>query len=144
MSDTLSLPNSIILKLVKQALESSGNGQAQVTSKSCSILNQATGVFILYLTSIALDESIRSKKKTISADDVLKAVNDIDIEVIRDMVSSKWDLLSQIKDLKPKSTPKLKATSADSTSVKKFRQDAPHEKENEVSLNQTEVVEENK
>jgi len=100
--NSLALPNSHILKLLKASLQAAGSPNVQIAAETRDVINKATCLFILYLTNAALDECNKGKKKrsTLSPADVLAAVQNIDISLVTSYVEAKADLLEHVREEK--------------------------------------------
>ncbi|RHX96921.1 hypothetical protein DYB28_015504 [Aphanomyces astaci] len=70
------LPLGTVNRIVKECL---GN-KAGMTKEARETVQAAAGVFILYLTSAANEECKAKKRQTISAQDVIKALHDVDMD----------------------------------------------------------------
>ncbi len=75
MADELALPVASVTKLLKASLPENVSVSQDVKQK----LANAAGVFILYLTSAAQEKCRRTKRSTMNGDDVLQALEEIDI-----------------------------------------------------------------
>ncbi|OQR81020.1 hypothetical protein ACHHYP_16850 [Achlya hypogyna] len=68
------LPLGNVTRVAKAALP----GKAGLTKEGKDLLQTAAGIFVLYLTSAADDECKTKGRQTISANDVFKALEDVD------------------------------------------------------------------
>ena len=93
------LPKSIIKRLVKARLsakngnaEDDGKREFQVNKDALLAFSQATKVFISYVASAAHDICRENKRSTLSANDVLKALEELEFEGflpdLADLISS--------------------------------------------------------
>jgi DNA polymerase epsilon subunit 3 len=80
--EELHLPNSIVLKLVKEALPDGVN----ISKEARAALTRAASVFVLYLTSAA--STAANEKKTILGKHVLEALEEIEFESFAGPVKS--------------------------------------------------------
>ena len=74
--EDLNLPNAVIMRIIKDALP---DGVA-VSKEARSAMAKAASVFVLYATSTANALAQRNKKKTVNAQDVLTALQDMEFE----------------------------------------------------------------
>ncbi|GCB70378.1 hypothetical protein scyTo_0008561 [Scyliorhinus torazame] len=69
--EDLNLPNAVITRIIKEVLPDGVN----VSKEAHSTISRATRVFILYATSCANNFAMKSERKTLSASDVLAAMD---------------------------------------------------------------------
>lgn len=74
--EDINLPASIVGRLIKDALPPG----ASVSKEARNALTRASSVFILFLTSSSTEAAHEKKHKTISAQHVLTALQEIDFE----------------------------------------------------------------
>ncbi|XP_064649849.1 DNA polymerase epsilon subunit 3-like [Lineus longissimus] len=74
--EDLNLPNAVIARIIKDALPDGVN----IGKDARLAISKAASVFVLYATSCANNFAMKGKRKTISAQDVLLAMNDMEFE----------------------------------------------------------------
>eukprot|EP00884_Botryococcus_braunii_P017171 jgi/Botrbrau1/4137/Bobra.0192s0011.1 len=88
-TDEPDLPKALVKKILKAKLASldqekklggsrKPTGEIQISKDALLACSESAKVFISYLTATANDNCIRAKRQTISADDVIAALNDTD------------------------------------------------------------------
>ncbi|KAG6526109.1 hypothetical protein ZIOFF_016086 [Zingiber officinale] len=87
------LPKAIVRRVVKDKLSklSSGGGEEEILVNKDALLafSESTRIFIHYLSATANDICKESKRQTINADDVLKALEEIDfVEFVEPLKAS--------------------------------------------------------
>ncbi|KAJ0074605.1 hypothetical protein Patl1_37579 [Pistacia atlantica] len=79
VSEMEELPKTIMRRVVKDKLnECSPNTDITVNKDSLLAFSESTPIFIHYLSTTANDICKESKRQTMNADDVLKAIEEID------------------------------------------------------------------
>ncbi|XP_078282080.1 DNA polymerase epsilon subunit 3 [Rhinoraja longicauda] len=74
--EDLNLPNAVITRIIKEALPDGVN----VSKEARSAISRAASVFVLYATSCANNFAMKSKRKTLSAADVLAAMEEMEFD----------------------------------------------------------------
>ncbi|XP_051547115.1 DNA polymerase epsilon subunit 3-like [Myxocyprinus asiaticus] len=74
--EDLNLPNAVITRIMKEALPDGVN----VSKEARRAISQAASVFVLYATSCANNFAMKSKRKTLSAGDVMTAMEEMEFE----------------------------------------------------------------
>ncbi|XP_018023217.1 DNA polymerase epsilon subunit 3 [Hyalella azteca] len=74
--EDLNLPNSIVMRLIKDSLPPG----VLVSKEARSAIARAASVFVLYATSTANALAQANKKKTLTGQDVLDAIKEMDFE----------------------------------------------------------------
>lgn len=74
--EDLNLPNSVVTRIIKEALPDGVN----VSKDARLAISKAASVFVLYATSCANTFAVQHKRKTISANDVLDAVKEMEFD----------------------------------------------------------------
>lgn len=72
--EDLNLPNASVAKIIKETLPTSVN----VGKDARSALSRAASVFVLYVTSQASSEAQKVNRKTLTAQDVLTALRELE------------------------------------------------------------------
>lgn len=72
--EDLNLPNASVAKIIKEALPDNVN----VGKDARSALSRAASVFVLYVTSQASSEAQKVNRKTLTAKDVLTALEELE------------------------------------------------------------------
>ncbi|XP_074655206.1 DNA polymerase epsilon subunit 3-like [Tubulanus polymorphus] len=82
--EDLNLPNTVVTRIIKEALPDGVN----VSKDARLAMSKAASVFVLYATSCANNHAMKGKRKTISAQDVLTAMKDMEFEKFIDPLKS--------------------------------------------------------
>lgn len=92
--EDLNLPASVVTRIIKESLPSNAN----VSKEARVAVAKAASIFVLYLTSTANNIATQAKRKTISGQDVLKALTESDfeqfVEVLEECLDSKCSVLN--------------------------------------------------
>ncbi|GAB1606476.1 DNA polymerase epsilon subunit 3-like isoform X1 [Argonauta hians] len=78
--EDLNLPNAVITRIIKEAIPDGVN----VSKEARLAISKAASVFVLYATSCSNNFALRSKRKTITAQDVLSAMQDMEFDQFLD------------------------------------------------------------
>ncbi|KAA8544248.1 hypothetical protein F0562_022260 [Nyssa sinensis] len=79
VADTEGLPKAIVRRMVKDKLSQlSTGGDIPVLREALQAFSESSRIFIHYLSATANDICKESKRQTINADDVLKALEEIE------------------------------------------------------------------
>merc|ERR1712004_541804 len=74
--EDLNLPSSVVSRIIKEALPPS----VKVSKEAQAAVAKAASVFVLYATSCANNVALKSHRKTIHGNDVIKAMDDMEFE----------------------------------------------------------------
>ncbi|KAL5012595.1 hypothetical protein ScPMuIL_011146 [Solemya velum] len=74
--EDLNLPNTVITRIIKDAIPDGVN----VSKEARLAISKAASVFVLYATSCSNNFAMRGKRKTISAQDVISAMEDMEFD----------------------------------------------------------------
>ena len=74
--EDLNLPNSIVARIIKESLPEGIN----VSKEARSAIAKAASVFVLYTTSCSNNLAMKANRKTISGQDVLSAMSDMEFD----------------------------------------------------------------
>lgn len=85
--EDLNLPISVITRLIKDALPDG----TIVSKEARTAIARAASVFVLYLTSSSNNVAFKSKRKTISGDDVFQAVIDTEFEMFEEPLKEAFE-----------------------------------------------------
>jgi DNA polymerase epsilon subunit 3 len=77
MADT-DLPKSVVKRIVKAKLDCLGEGNVQLHKDATLALAESAKVLITFITAASSDICKEKKRQTISADDVLAALEDLE------------------------------------------------------------------
>ncbi|OHF01055.1 DNA polymerase epsilon subunit D [Colletotrichum orchidophilum] len=94
--EDLSLPKSIITRLAKGVLPP----QTQIQGNAVLAMGKSATVFINYLASHANEITQNAGKKTVSAEDVFKALDDIEFGFLREPLEQEFAKYTQIQNAK--------------------------------------------
>ena len=70
------MPSSVVSRIIKEALPPS----VKVSKEAQAAVAKAASVFVLYATSCANNVALKSHRKTIHGNDVIKAMDDMEFE----------------------------------------------------------------
>lgn len=85
--EDLNLPTSVIARLIKDALPDG----TIVSKEARSAIAKAASVFVLYLTSSSNNVAVKSKRRTISGDDVFQAIVDTEFEMFEEPLREAYE-----------------------------------------------------
>lgn len=74
--EDLNLPNAVVGRIIKDAIPEGVN----VSKEARLAISKAASVFVLYATSCSNNYALKAKRKTISAQDVLSAMEEMEFE----------------------------------------------------------------
>ncbi|GFR59642.1 DNA polymerase epsilon subunit 3 [Elysia marginata] len=74
--EDLNLPNAVVTRIIKDAIPEGVN----VSKEARLAISKAASVFVLYATSISNNFAVKGKRKTINAQDVLSAMENMEFE----------------------------------------------------------------
>eukprot|EP00126_Sphaerothecum_destruens_P003671 Sdes_comp17449_c0_seq1m6671 len=102
MADENDLPKAIVLRIIKESLP---DGISVAKDVKTAVL-KASSVFVSYLAATANDCALRANHKTLTGEDVLQALEDLELSSFREpLMESLQEFRSQmqLKKLKAKS-----------------------------------------
>lgn len=74
--EDLNLPNAVVTRIIKDAIPEGVN----VSKEARLAISKAASVFVLYATSCSNNFALKGKRKTITAQDVMAAMDDMEFE----------------------------------------------------------------
>lgn len=74
--EDLNLPNAVVTRIIKEAIPDG----VSVSKEARLAISKAASVFVLYATSCSNNFALKNKRKTINAQDVLSAMEDMEFE----------------------------------------------------------------
>ncbi|BFZ20639.1 hypothetical protein BsWGS_23678 [Bradybaena similaris] len=74
--EDLNLPNAVVARIIKEAIPEGVN----VSKEAKLAISKAASVFVLYATSCSNNFALKNKRKTITAQDILSAMEDMEFE----------------------------------------------------------------
>lgn len=108
--EDLNLPNAVISRLVKETL---GEG-VNIAKEARSAISKAASVFVLYCTSCANNHAMENKRKTLTANDVLGALDEMEFEQFIDPLKESLEAFKkEQKDKKEAAAKRRKAESSE-------------------------------
>ncbi|XAR60144.1 DNA-directed DNA polymerase [Bertholletia excelsa] len=116
------LPKAIVRRVVKEKLSQlSATGDVSVFKEAILALSESTRIFIHYLSATANDICKESKRQTINADDVFKALEEIEFpEFIGPLKAS-------LEEFRQKNARKKSASTKQKEANKKKKKESPVE-----------------
>ncbi|RXG57409.1 DNA polymerase epsilon subunit 3 [Armadillidium vulgare] len=122
--EDLNLPNAVVTRIIKDSLP---EGIA-VSKEARSAIAKAASVFVLYTTSTALLVTQKNKKKTLTAQDVLLALKEIEFEkFVEPLEESLESYKKSQQNKKEQKAAKDKAKKADEEKSSSKAQEEPME-----------------
>jgi DNA polymerase epsilon subunit 3 len=91
--EDLTLPKSIIARLAKGALPAN----TQIQANAMLALNRSATVVINYLASHANEHTLNANRKTISPEDVYKALADVDMAFMKEQLEREFEVFTSIQ-----------------------------------------------
>lgn len=107
--EDLNLPMAVVTRIVKDALP---DGVA-VSKEARTGLAKAASVFVLYVTSAATNIVKNNKKNTLTGQDVLEAMKDIEFDRFVEPLAESLEQYKQVMSAKKSSAAKKKDDSDD-------------------------------
>ncbi|XP_013420326.1 DNA polymerase epsilon subunit 3-like [Lingula anatina] len=74
--EDLNLPNAVVTRIIKDALPEGVN----ISKDARLAISKAASVFVLYTTSCANNFAMKAKRKTLTGQDVISAMSDMEFE----------------------------------------------------------------
>lgn len=74
--EDLNLPNAVVTRIIKQAIADN----VFIGREARTALGRAASVFVLYVTSAATNVSKKANRKTVTGQDVLDAMSELEFE----------------------------------------------------------------
>lgn len=111
--EDLNLPNAVISRLVKEAL---GEG-VNISKEARSAISKAASVFVLYCTSCANNHAIENKRKTLTANDVLSALEEMEFEEFIDPLKESLEAFKKEQKDKKEAAAKRRKTESSEEST---------------------------
>jgi len=127
--EDLNLPHAVITRLIKEVLPDGVN----VSKEARSAISRAASVFVLYTTSCANNLAQKQKRKTLTGQDVLSAMEEMEFEQFVEPLKKSLEAFK--KEQKEKETKKKEAAekrkqeSSESDQEKKQKTDESMEEE---------------
>ncbi|CAI9271731.1 unnamed protein product [Lactuca saligna] len=123
VADAEELPKAIVKRLVKDKLSqlSQDGGEIQVLKDSLLAFSESSRIFIHYLSATANDICKESKRQTISAEDVFKALEEIEFP---EFIAS---LRTSLEEFKQKNAKRKSDTSKSKEAKKTKTEESPME-----------------
>ncbi|XP_050371007.1 DNA polymerase II subunit B4 [Argentina anserina] len=137
------LPKTIVRRVVKDKLSRCAKGDADlnVHKEALSAFSESARIFIHYLSATANDICRGSKRQTINADDVLRALEDIEFPEFVEPLTAVLEELREKNAGKKAGTSKAKEVKKNKK--RKLEEPPPKEEEEEMQEEEGEQEEEN-
>ncbi|MCL4149772.1 UNVERIFIED_CONTAM: hypothetical protein GTU68_048354 [Idotea baltica] len=108
--EDLNLPNAVVTRIIKDTIPEG----ISVSKEARSAVAKAASVFVLYATSTALTVTQKNKKKTLTAQDVLLAMTEIDFEKFVEPLEESLEMYRKsLQNKKEQKEARAKAKKAD-------------------------------
>ncbi|XP_011431739.3 DNA polymerase epsilon subunit 3 [Magallana gigas] len=78
--EDLNLPNAVVTRIIKDAIPDGVN----VSKEARLAISKAASVFVLYATSCSNNYAMKAKRKTINANDVISAMEEMEFDQFED------------------------------------------------------------
>jgi len=129
--EDLNLPTSIVTKIIKDCLPNN----CKVSKEANAAIAKAASVFVLYTTSSANAVAQKSNRKTISGQDVISAMSDMDFDKFVKPLESNLALWKKTQQDKKNNAAKKKAEAATAAnSATKEGGEAEGDDDDEISI----------
>ncbi|KAK7491678.1 hypothetical protein BaRGS_00017131, partial [Batillaria attramentaria] len=102
--EDLNLPNAVVGRIIKDAIPEGVN----VSKEARLAISKAASVFVLYATSCSNNYALKAKRKTISAQDVLQAMEEMEFEQFIDPLTQALEAFRREVQDKKEATEKRK------------------------------------
>ncbi|KAL6196178.1 hypothetical protein ACLB2K_031793 [Fragaria x ananassa] len=137
VAETAELPKTIVRRVVKDKLSqcSKADADLNVHKEALTAFSESARIFIHYLSATANDICRGSKRQTINADDVFKALEDIEFPEFVDPLKASLEELRETNAGKKAGTSKAKEAKTKEVKKKKKKKrklEEPPPKEEEV------------
>lgn len=110
--EDLNLPNAVVGRIIKEAIPDGVN----VSKEARLAISKAASVFVLYATSCSNNYALKAKRKTIGAQDVLQAMEEMEFEqFVEPLAEALEQFRNQIQDKKAATAGKKKDKDSTST-----------------------------
>uniref|UniRef100_A0A0B6Z7R3 DNA polymerase epsilon subunit 3 n=1 Tax=Arion vulgaris TaxID=1028688 RepID=A0A0B6Z7R3_9EUPU len=112
--EDLNLPNAVVTRIIKDAIPEG----VSVSKEARLAISKAASVFVLYATSCSNNFALKNKRKTINAQDVLSAMEDMEFEQFIEPLQQcqeafRAEKLEKKKEKTPKPAPAAPQTEED-------------------------------
>ncbi|CAG5130290.1 unnamed protein product [Candidula unifasciata] len=116
--EDLNLPNAVVARIIKDAIPEGVN----VSKEARLAISKAASVFVLYATSCSNNFALKNKRKTVTAQDILSAMEDMEFEQFIEPLQQcqeafRAEKLEKKKDKAHKPTPAVQQTEDDGDNV---------------------------
>ncbi|XP_070532500.1 DNA polymerase epsilon subunit 3-like [Ptychodera flava] len=107
--EDLNLPNSVVARIVKEAVPDGVN----VSKEARSAISRAASVFVLYATACANNFALKGKRKTLTGADVLSALEEMEFGYFVEPLKESLETFKKDQKDKKEATEKKKKVKAD-------------------------------
>lgn len=126
--EDLNLPRSVVSRIVKEVLPDGVN----VSKESRAAISKAASVFVLYATSCANNFAMKSKRKTLSGQDVLSAMESMEFgKFVEPLKESLEQFRQEVKEKKEASEKRRQSNTGSKTNEESEKGDEMSEDEAE-------------
>ncbi|KAJ4429434.1 DNA polymerase epsilon subunit 3 [Periplaneta americana] len=102
--EDLNLPNAVVTRIIKEALPDGIN----IAKEARTAFAKSASVYILYITSAANMEATSNNRKTISGQDVLQAIGNVEFSKFLDPLQDVLEYFKKMQKGKKDATAKRK------------------------------------
>ncbi|KAL6199510.1 hypothetical protein ACLB2K_029294 [Fragaria x ananassa] len=144
VAETAELPKTIVRRVVKDKLSqcSKADADLNVHKEALTAFSESAPIFIHYLSATANDICRGSKRQTINADDVFKALEDIEFPEFVDPLKASLEELREKNAGKKTGTSKAKEAKTKEAKTKEVKKKKKKRKLEEPPPKEEEVEEE--
>ncbi|XP_014247010.1 DNA polymerase epsilon subunit 3 [Cimex lectularius] len=136
--EDLNLPNSVVTRIIKDCVPAGVN----VSKEARTAIARAASVFVLYLTSASNNVSMQSNRKTISANDVFKALEETEFDMFIQPLKDSLEAFKK-SQLEKKLRAKKSDTEPAKTNGEEVSNEVAEEEDNEEEASDDEEPDEN-
>jgi len=133
--EDLNLPNSIVARIIKESLPEGIN----VSKEARSAIAKAASVFVLYATSCSNSLAMKANRKTISGQDVLGAMSDMEFDRFIEPLKASLEVYKKSQKERKEAVAKRKeenASKKDDENGEGSDEGGGNEKENEDDMDE--------
>jgi len=94
--EDLNLPLAVVSRIIKESLSDNIN----VSKEARQAISKAASVFVLYATSCANNFALKGKRKTLAANDIFQAMEEMEFERFVPELKKSWEAFTSEKQAK--------------------------------------------
>ncbi|XP_022321046.1 DNA polymerase epsilon subunit 3-like [Crassostrea virginica] len=117
--EDLNLPNAVVTRIIKDAIPDGVN----VSKEARLAISKAASVFVLYATSCSNNFAMKAKRKTINANDVISAMDEMEFDQFEDPLKQCLDAYRSEQKNKKEANEKKKKEKEESQTVEEVMEE---------------------